>query len=1206
MSDSSVTVATLGPGSRIANYRIEREIGRGNMAVVYLATQLDLQRPVALKILTGRLAHDNDFVSRFLNEARTAAALSHPNIVQAFSAGAVAADLYYFAMEYIEGETLHDRIGRERQLKAADLLPIALDIAGALDYGWTRQRLVHGDIKPENIMLSVKGESKLADFGLAKVNEHSFVGDGLMLTPLYAAPEMIRGQAAAQDCRPDIYSFGATLYHALAGQPPFPGTDPQEVMQRHLHEPPPPLRKFNPHLPERLAEFVTGQLLAKAAEERPQTWAAVIDHLDWFQSHKRPTVFFAAPAPPATAAPDAPPVPRPASRVPLMAAMAVLILAAAAFLGWGVLGKIRTDTAKRDALTAWSQAKTDLAAESDLAAGLAILERFDKTHGRFAPPGFREILQRQQQLLATQLAPPTTTPAPPPVTPKPTPPAAPTPPPAPNPAPPAPSPLKPKPEVAAMPPKPAVNTTERADRCSEFLAAANAQTRTAAANPEAWEPVIKLGRDWLAAYPDPSDEAGQVRLFLDTVLPAAEELLPDLILLSPKLAGTPVTVKIHGTLPLDDISLRGISLRQKTDYGQVKLQVPWNEIDRTALLVTLGKTSLGAPGQSLETRRPLLAFLLLANRTDDLDAQLQALPESPEKRHWLILAASYRQAPQEALCLLAWQGALDAARRHEFLAAGRSLLRARATPTAAASRHESEFDRLQQTLAEFLPDARVPALILQAQKSVATDPRLAIFTLNLCRARYGGLELPELPEITPLRDQALDALASQLRQSNNSLPSLYSCPPLNPFLPSSQPPGDAAAILFRLKKQGAAPPDLKPLLTQLNAAALLDMGAWSEAGQLLRNRNWAPGENQYPPFVAGILFGRALLHDRFHDAGTAPATAMESLAKLRPRRGANDNEADGILQLRVRLQVDLALATRLWKLSPAPWPESFLPRAASSRALATALGIAAWRLEAGLPTLTASQMSAAGDGSHLLQAANQLLDNPELADFPGATDAPADLRAHYCRLLLAALCRTPRQLPTERLHEPWDTLARYIPESGFIAADTRFGVLLQQVALDLKADDPKAATNRVRDALGQQDPAGLAFASRLLLLQAGIEFHRGFPGAARETLGLVAATTVASPAELAVAARHQNDTAPPPLSPDSKSPAAAAAFWDAWLTWARLTAAASPQDDTTDTPTPAVTAANRLHTAAQCLAERHFALLLGATPATEQKEAEAF
>ena len=263
MSDSSLTAATLGPGSCVANYRIEREIGRGNMAVVYLATQLDLQRPVALKILTGRLAHDQDFVSRFLNEVRTAAALSHPNIVQAFSAGAVAADLHYFAMEYIEGETLHDRIGREHQLKAADLLPIALEIAGALDYGWTRQRLVHGDIKPENIMLSLKGESKLADFGLAKVNEHSFVGDGLMLTPLYAAPEMIRGQAAAHDCRPDIYSFGATLYHALAGQPPFPGTDPQEVMQRHLHEPPTPLGNFNPHLPERLAEFVTDQLLAK-------------------------------------------------------------------------------------------------------------------------------------------------------------------------------------------------------------------------------------------------------------------------------------------------------------------------------------------------------------------------------------------------------------------------------------------------------------------------------------------------------------------------------------------------------------------------------------------------------------------------------------------------------------------------------------------------------------------------------------------------------------------------------------------------------------------------------------------------------------------------------------------------------------------------------------------------------------------------------
>ena len=126
---------TLAPGQIVAGYRIERELGRGAMAVVYRAIQLNLERPVALKVLAQETAQDREFVVRFFNEARAAAALSHPNIVQAYDAGAAEGGIHYFAMEYVEGETLLNRIQRDGFLRPAVALPIALDIAGALEYG---------------------------------------------------------------------------------------------------------------------------------------------------------------------------------------------------------------------------------------------------------------------------------------------------------------------------------------------------------------------------------------------------------------------------------------------------------------------------------------------------------------------------------------------------------------------------------------------------------------------------------------------------------------------------------------------------------------------------------------------------------------------------------------------------------------------------------------------------------------------------------------------------------------------------------------------------------------------------------------------------------------------------------------------------------------------------------------------------------------
>ncbi|MBR4125545.1 MAG: serine/threonine protein kinase, partial [Victivallales bacterium] len=259
MPELTSTFHELQPGTIVNGYRIERELGRGAMAIVYLATQLDLERPVAFKLLSAELSSDKEFVSRFFNEARAAAALSHPHIIQAYDAGALEGGLYYFCMEYVDGEMLMDRIQKEGRLLTEEALPIMIPIAKALQYGFQTHKFTHGDIKPENIMLTQRGEPKLADFGLARIEGHDFSGSDVMLTPLYAAPELIQGLTNT-NCLSDIYAFGATLFHALIGDPPFPGTNPQQVMERQLTEQPQRLIDLLPEISPELSQLVDDML----------------------------------------------------------------------------------------------------------------------------------------------------------------------------------------------------------------------------------------------------------------------------------------------------------------------------------------------------------------------------------------------------------------------------------------------------------------------------------------------------------------------------------------------------------------------------------------------------------------------------------------------------------------------------------------------------------------------------------------------------------------------------------------------------------------------------------------------------------------------------------------------------------------------------------------------------------------------------------
>ncbi len=249
----------------IPGYQIEREIGQGGMAIVYLATQESLHRPVALKVIKPVLSTDEEFAHRFLREGRIIAQLSDPHIVTVYDIAAHD-HTYYLSMEYLPGGTLQQRI--RDGLPLEEVLPIARAIASALYYAH-RRNIIHRDIKPQNILFRENGAPVLTDFGIAKTLGTSTVmtRTGLSLgTPRYMSPEQIRGQVV--DARADLYSFGVLLYEMLIGHVPFNAEDSFALAMMHVTSPipelPPKLQTFQPLLNKLLDKdpnlrFQTGQ-----------------------------------------------------------------------------------------------------------------------------------------------------------------------------------------------------------------------------------------------------------------------------------------------------------------------------------------------------------------------------------------------------------------------------------------------------------------------------------------------------------------------------------------------------------------------------------------------------------------------------------------------------------------------------------------------------------------------------------------------------------------------------------------------------------------------------------------------------------------------------------------------------------------------------------------------------------------------------------
>ncbi len=287
MADASTTIIreqeirdALAP-----NYIIERELGRGGMGAVYLARDVRLERPVAIKMLPPELAQREDLRARFLQETRTAASFSHPNIVPVHSVEEHE-NILCFVMGFVDGETLTARVSRTGPLSANDATKILQECAWALSYAHGRG-VVHRDVKPDNILIDrASNRAMITDFGIARSQDNAkgltMVGE-IIGTPQYMSPEQATGETL--DRRSDLYSLGVVAFFALTGRLPFDSQTAHGFLTAHITKPAPPIASVRPDLPPALAGAVD-KLLQKSPAQRFQTGEELADYLDPLRSSR--------------------------------------------------------------------------------------------------------------------------------------------------------------------------------------------------------------------------------------------------------------------------------------------------------------------------------------------------------------------------------------------------------------------------------------------------------------------------------------------------------------------------------------------------------------------------------------------------------------------------------------------------------------------------------------------------------------------------------------------------------------------------------------------------------------------------------------------------------------------------------------------------------------------------------------------------------
>ena len=267
----------------IPGYTVIERVGSGGMGTVFKARQLSMDRIVALKILNERYSNNAEFVDRFIREARAAGKLNHPNVIHVHDISR-ANGRHYFSMEFIDGPSVRELLKKEKRLEVNKALDIVLQAAKALEFAH-ENRIVHRDIKPDNIMLTREGIVKIADLGIAKTFEEGPTtgkdNRHVLGTPHYMAPEQALGKAI--DHRADIYSLGATFYHMVTGHTPFSGTSPQEILKAHVQASLPPIQELNKDVPDPVC-FIIERMMAKLPEKRYATMTRLIEDVGRVQS----------------------------------------------------------------------------------------------------------------------------------------------------------------------------------------------------------------------------------------------------------------------------------------------------------------------------------------------------------------------------------------------------------------------------------------------------------------------------------------------------------------------------------------------------------------------------------------------------------------------------------------------------------------------------------------------------------------------------------------------------------------------------------------------------------------------------------------------------------------------------------------------------------------------------------------------------------
>ncbi|MCI0460613.1 MAG: serine/threonine protein kinase, partial [Gemmataceae bacterium] len=265
----------------LGEFRILRRLGEGGMGSVYLAYHEEQRRHVTIKVLADHLASNQAYIDRFYREARSVALLDHPNIVRSITAGQDPANgKQYLVLEYVDGPSAHYLLEQFGKLAVGDAVHIILDIARALEHAHSRN-IVHRDIKPDNILLTQSGVAKLADLGLAKRTDeasHLTAARQGFGTPYYMPYEQAMNAKFA-DGRSDIFALGATLYHLLTAEVPFPGNSHLEIVEKKDIGTYPPARSINPDVPEAL-ERILAKMLARQPDDRYQTASELIVDLE--------------------------------------------------------------------------------------------------------------------------------------------------------------------------------------------------------------------------------------------------------------------------------------------------------------------------------------------------------------------------------------------------------------------------------------------------------------------------------------------------------------------------------------------------------------------------------------------------------------------------------------------------------------------------------------------------------------------------------------------------------------------------------------------------------------------------------------------------------------------------------------------------------------------------------------------------------------